>query len=407
MDDSSTSTPPPRRTPSPEGPLFTAVLAGLAAITPLSIDILLPALPALGPAFGDAAVRPQLLVSVFVLGFGVAQLVYGPVSDRLGRRPVLLGAMGLYVAASLAALLAPSFQWLLGCRLAQGVGACAGPVLARAAVRDVHEGPRAARVLAFVTSGQSLAPIVAPLAGGLILLVSDWRGLFATLAGAGAVLWAGVFWVIGETHRRRDAGATRPGWLARNYAAIARHPEFGRYVMTIAAGMVGLFAFLAGSPFVLIDVLGLAPYQFGLSFATVMLGQVSGALLSSRLAVTRGIDPTVRLGLALYATGGVAMAALAWSGVRHVAAVVGPMAVFMLGNGLAMPVCLAGAIGPFPRMAGAASALAGFVQMTVGSVASAAVGYLHDGSPRPMATMIAASGLGAAVLFAVMRPGKR
>jgi DHA1 family bicyclomycin/chloramphenicol resistance-like MFS transporter len=346
-------------------------------------------------------------VSVFVLGFGVAQLVHGPVSDRLGRRPVLLGALGLYVAASLAALRAPSFEWLLGCRLAQGVGACAGPVLARAAVRDVHEGVQAGRVLAFVASGQSLAPIVAPLAGGLILLVADWRGLFATLAGAGAVLWAGVFWIVGETNRRRDADATRPGRLARNYAAIARHPEFGRYVLTIAAGMVGLFAFLAGSPFVLIEVLGLPPHAFGLAFATVMLGQVSGALLSSRLAVTRGIDPTVRLGLALYAAGGAAMATLAWSGVSHLAAVVGPMAVFMLGNGLAMPVSLAGAIGPFPRMAGAASALAGFVQMVVGSVASAAVGYLHDGTARPMATMVAASGLGAALLFTVTRPAGR
>jgi len=405
--DATTPTPArPRRT-APDGAVLTAVLAGLVAITPLSIDILLPALPALGRAFDVDVARTQLVISVFVLGFGAAQLAYGPLSDRFGRRPVLLAGLGLYLAASLAATLAPSFAWLVGCRLAQGVGACAGPVLARAAVRDLHEGSRVARTLSFLAAGQALAPILAPVGGGLILLAADCRGLFVTLAAAGALLLAGVWALVVETNPRLDPAATRPGRLLRNYATIARHREFVGYTLTVSAGMVGLFAFLAGSPFVLIDLLGLAPHQFGFSFATVMLGQMTGALLSTRLAMSRGIQATVWLGLACYVAGGLLMAGLAWARVTHVAAVVGPMAVFMLGNGMVMPSGLAGAIGPFPQMAGAASALTGFVQMTVGAAASVAVGALHDGSPRPMATMLAASALGAALVFATLvpRPG--
>jgi MFS transporter, DHA1 family, multidrug resistance protein len=399
--------PSPRH--APDSAAVTALLAGLLAITPLSIDMPLPALPGLGRAF-DADVAPaQLVVSVFLLGFAAAQLAYGPLSDRFGRRPVLLGGLGLYLGATVACVAAPSLEWLLAGRLVQGLGACAGPVLARAVVRDVHEGASGARVLSLATMGMSLAPMAAPIVGGLVLLVVDWRGIFAVLAVVGATLLGGVHRLLGETNVVRNPGAVDPGQLARNYGVLVTDRRFVGYVVTLMAGSVGLFTFISASPFVLVTVLGLPPHVFGLCFAAVNLGQLSGALLSARLTGRLGIDRMIAIVLALYVTGGLVMAGLSVAGVQHVAVVVGGMALYQLGNGMVMPNTMAGAIAPFPRMAGAASALAGFLQMLAGAAAGMAVGRLHDGTARPMALMVAGAAVAAAVGFALLRarPARR
>ena len=393
--------------PASDSTAVTALLAGLLAITPLSIDMPLPALPGLGRAFAADVARAQLVVSAFLLGFAGAQLAYGPLSDRFGRRPVLLGGLGVYLAATAGCLAAPSLEWLLAGRLAQGVGACAGPVLARAVVRDVHAGARGARVLSLATMGMSLAPMAAPIVGGLVLLAVDWRGIFAVLALVGVTLLLGVLRLLGETNVARNPGAVDPGQLARNYATLATDRRFLGYVVTLMAGSVGLFAFISASPFVLVTVLGLPPHVFGLCFAAVNLGQISGALLSARLTVRLGIDRMIAIGLALYVLGGLVMAGLSLAGIQHVGVVVGGMALYQLGNGMVMPNTMAGAITPFPRMAGAASALAGFLQMLAGAAAGMVVGRLHDGTARPMALMIAGAAGAAALGFALLRPRPR
>lgn len=385
-------------------PALVALLAGLLAITPLSIDMPLPALPQLARALGTTAARAQLVVSAFLAGFATGQLAYGPLSDRLGRRRVLLGGIALYLAGGLACLAAPSIEWLVAARVAQGLGACAGPVMVRAVVRDLHEGARAARVLSLTAMGSSLAPMLAPVIGGVVLLRADWRAIFAVLVLVGTALLAGVYRLLPETNVDRDPSAVHPGRLLANYLAIASHRTFARYVLTLGAGSVGLFAYISGSPFVLMSLHGLAPHLFGLAFAAVAMGQLSGAVVSARLTVRLGIDTTVRTGLACYLAGGAALALLLALGVRHVAAVVAPMAVFMLGNGMVMPNCQAGAVLPFRRMAGAASALAGFVQMGIGAMTGLALARLHDGTARPMTLMV----LGAAVIgvlaFTRLRP---
>lgn len=382
----------------------TALLAGLLAVTPLSIDMPLPALPGLGQVFAGEVAAAQLVVSVFLLGFAGGQLAYGPLSDRFGRRPVLLGGLGLYLAATVACAAAPSLGWLLAGRLVQGLGACAGPVLARAVVRDLHEGARGARVLSLATMGMSMAPMAAPIVGGLVLLVLDWRGIFGVLAVVGVTLLAGVHRLLGETNLARDSAAVDPGQLARTYATLATDRRFVRYVVTLMAGSVGLFAFISASPFVLVTALGLPPHVFGLCFAAVNVGQLSGALLSARLTVRLGIDRMIAIGLALYVVGGLLMAGLAVAGVRHVAVVVGGMALYQFGNGIVMPNTMVGAIAPFPRTAGAASALAGFLQMLAGATAGMAVGRLHDGTARPMALVIAGAAVTAALAFVLLRP---
>ena len=388
---------------------MTAVLTMLVAITPLSIDMPLPALPDLARALGADVAQAQLVISVFLIGFASAQLVHGPLSDRFGRRRVLLAGIGLYLGASLVCRWASSIEWLIAGRLLQGLGACAGPVLARAIVRDVHSGPRAARILSFIATGMALAPILAPILGGVVLLWSDWRGIFAVLAATSVALLAAVFALVGETNTRPDTSALAPARLAGAFVTILGSRAFAGYALTVALGAVGLFAFISGSPFVLIDLLGLAPQQFGLVFGlAVGGGQIAGAFTSSRLTVRIGLDRMMAVGTILYVLGGLAMAALAWTGTTRPAAVVAPMTVFMIGNGMVMPNGMAGAIIPFPRMAGTASALSGFLQMAAGALGGVAVGHLHDGTARPMATLIAAAGLGAFLLFRLLiaRPAR-
>lgn len=377
---------------------LTALLAGLVALTPLSTDTLLPGLPRMAQAFGADVSRAQLIISGFLLGFAVAQLAYGPLSDRFGRRPVLLGGVGIYCVASLASAAAPSIAWLIGARLLQGIGACAGAVVVRASVRDVHAGVRAARTLSFINSGMALAPILAPFIGIGMLAWFDWRGIFAALAGISAVLLVASWGMLAETNIHLDSDAIRAGRLAGNYLVVLRHRAFMGYMLTLACATGGLFAFHSGAPFVLTGLFGLAPYQFGVAFALVMVGHILGSMLSGRLAVRLGIDRVLLLGLACSLLGGASMLALAWRGPMHVAAVVGPMAVVMFGNGMVIPTSAAGAILPFPRMAGAASALLGFLQMTVGSLGGIAMGRLHDGRPLPMAALV--GGFGAAALAA-------
>lgn len=364
----------------------------------------LPALPGLTRALGTTPARAQLVVSAFLLGFAAGQLGYGPLSDRLGRRRVLLGGIALYVAAGVACLAAPTFEWLVAARFAHGLGACAGPVMVRAVVRDLHEGARAARLLSLTATGSSLAPMLAPVIGAGVLLYADWRAIFAVLSLVGVVLLAGVHRLLPETHTDRDPTAVHPGQLVVNYLTIASHRTFARYALTLGAGALGLFAYISGAPFVLMSLYGLAPHLFGVAFAAVAMGQMSGALVSASLSVRLGIDATVRAGLVSYVAGSLALALLWLFGVRHVAAVVAPMMLFMLGNGMVMPNCQAGAVLLFPRIAGAASALTGSVQMGAGALAGIALARLHDGTARPMTLMIVLAAAGALLAFTLLRP---
>jgi DHA1 family bicyclomycin/chloramphenicol resistance-like MFS transporter len=391
----------------PESAIVTGVLGALLAITAFSIDISLPALPGIARAFGEPG-RVQLVIALFLVGFAIGQLLHGPASDRFGRRPVLLAALALYVTASLLCLLASSLAWLAVARLVQGFGACAGPVIARAVVRDVYEPARGARVLSLAAMAMSLAPIAGSITGGLVVSVWPWQGVFAVLTVFGTLLLTAVALLLPETNPRGDrAGPPGPS-VARDYAAVLGHRRFIGYVLTLAAGSVGLFAWISGSPFVLMTVLGLPPHHYGLSFATVNLGQLGGAMLSVRLTVRIGIDRTIALGLALYIVGGLVLAALTLAGVRHPVAVIAPMMVFQLGNGLVMPNTVVGAVAPFPGAAGAASALAGFVQMVAGALSGLVLGRLHDGTAWPMAMLVASSALSAAAVFRlVVWPGRR
>jgi DHA1 family bicyclomycin/chloramphenicol resistance-like MFS transporter len=375
--------------------LLTAVV-GLGA---LSIDMFLPSLPTIAAAFGAPPATVQLTVTVFLMAFAASQLVYGPLSDRFGRRGVLLGGLGLYALAGLACALAPTIGTLIGARVLQALGGGTGPVVARAVIRDLYERDRAARVFSYMSMAQSLNPMLAPIVGGYVHEVFGWRAIFFVLASLGTLFVILIAAGVRETNVHRDDTALRPGHLRQNLAVLLADRSYLGYVLVNALMFGGQFAFISGSAFVLIDVLGVRPATFGLCFGGVALGIMTGTFLSGRFGGRVGLDRTILGGTALGAVAGLTLAALSWSGVLTVPAVIVPMYVFAVGLGLTLPNGMAGAIGPFPQMAGLAAAGAGFVQLTGSALYSVAVGRFYDGTSRPMTSAIALAGVTALACF--------
>ncbi len=397
---------PRRATPVP----FTlaALLTALTAFGPLSTDLYLPSLPGLVAVFATDMATVQLTLSVFLIGFAVSQLVYGPVSDRFGRRPALLAGIGLFAAGTVACALAPTIETLIAARLVQAVGACSGPVLARAVLRDLAPPQEAARLLAYMSMAMAVAPAAGPVLGGVLTTALGWQANFWLLLGFALAMLAGTLLRLPETNSRRDPAATRPRRLIEAYASLLRDRLFVGYASVVAGAYSTIFVFISGSAFVLVEAMGLSPVAYGLCFGLAVLGYIAGAFGAGRLTRRLGLDRMIALGTAVMAAGAIVMAALAWAGVASPAAVLVPFVPVMAGVGLAMPNAVAGAVGPFPHMAGTASALLGFVQMTVAAAVGVAIG--HAGAPdgRPMATgVVVTVALAAGGLHLLVRPQRR
>jgi DHA1 family bicyclomycin/chloramphenicol resistance-like MFS transporter len=375
--------------------LLTAVI-GLGA---LSIDMFLPSLPTIAAVFATDPATAQLTVTLFLIAFAVSQLVCGPLSDRFGRRGVLLAGLALYSAAGLACAAAPSIAVLVGARVLQALGGGSGPVVARAVVRDLHDRDRAARVFSYMATVQALNPMLAPVVGGYVHEAFGWRAIFVVLGGLGALFLILMIAGVRETNIRRDPTALRWDQLGRNVAVLLGDRSYLAYVLANPLMFGGQFAFISGSSFVLIGALGVSPGAFGLCFGAVAFGIMTGTFLSGRFGGRLGLDRTILSGTALGAAAGVLLAGLAWSGILTVPTVVGPMFVFAVGLGLTLPNGMAGAIGPFPAMAGLAAAVAGFLQLTLSALYSVAVGHFDDGTARPMTAAIALAGLAALGCF--------
>ena len=375
----------------------------MVAIGSLSIDMALPSLPATAQALGARPATVQLTVTLFLAGFALAQLLHGPLSDRLGRRRVVLGGLVVYVVGGLACWVAPSARLLVAARVLQAVGAGAGPVVGRAVIRDLYEPGRAARVLGYMGTAQALTPILAPIVGGVVHVAFGWRAVYLALALCGVAFLGLAALLVPETNRLRDPDALRPGHLATNAADLLGDRTFLGYVLVAALMFGGQFAFISGSSFVLIGVLGVAPDVYGLCFGLVAFGLMTGSFLTARLTARAGIDRLIFAGTCVGAVGGGLMAALAWGGIWTVAAVIGPMYVFAVGVGIVLPAAVAGAIGPFPRTAGLASAVLGFLQLTAASAYGILVGRFYNGTPIPMAMAIAGAGLGALAAHHLVR----
>lgn len=371
------------------GAAVNLLLTGLVAFQAISTDLYLASLPTMVQVFATTEAKVQLTLSVFLLGSAVMQLAYGPISDRFGRRPVLRIAIALYVLASLACALAPTIEALIFFRLMQAVGSCAGVTLGRAVARDLYSPIVAARVLAYMASAMAIAPIIGPMLGSWMTVALGWQANFLFLAGFGAICLVGLYTLLDETNLHPDPQAIAPRRIVSNYLSLLGNRVFLGYALAVTLAYCGIFCFISGSSFTLIDVLGLPTEYFGFCFGAAAAGYSAGALTAGKLIQRFGIERMVTGGTLISAVFGLLGAALAWAGIANVWAVVLPFIVVMAGIGFTLPAGIAGAIGPYPRMAGAASAMVGFLQLGIAAAVGIGVGQILDGTTRPMMTAVA------------------
>ena len=316
---------------------------------------------------------------------------------------MLLAAIALYCAASLACALAPSIELLIAARFAQALGGSGGIVLARAMVRDLYSGSRAGRELSVIGAVMALAPVLAPVVGGLLQTGFGWRSVFFALAGAG-ITGAGVVWLLlPETLAQRAAEPVSASSMAKSYKIVARNPAYLAYLGLASTSYAGLFAWISGASFVLQDLYGLSAFTFGVAFALGSVGYMSGSTLSARLSHRVGLDGVLGLGGLANAIGGLMMVGAVALGLTSAASLVLPMAIYLAGLGMVLPQSIAGAMTPFPERAGAASSLLGFVQQSVAAVFGAIVGYLLGKSAWPLANGVAIAGCATLLLWIATR----
>jgi MFS transporter, DHA1 family, multidrug resistance protein len=344
----------------PDSTAMTVLLGALIAVAPFAMDIYLASMPSMTRALAATPEEVQLTLSVYMYGWGIAQLFAGPLSDRFGRRPALLSGLALFVVASTVCALSRNVYMLIGARLGQAVSMAAIAVVPRAVVRDLYSGDKAAHTLALMGVVLGIAPVAAPIIGSHVHVLLGWQANFVLVALYGAMLWLFVQRLLPETLARRDARATRPGVIVANYGRLLRSRAYTGYMLVAAFGFSGLFAFIAGSAFVFVSVLGQGERGFGMLFGAVMLGNITGSTIGSRVVRRVGIET---------------------------------MVAFML----TMPPATAGALTPFPQIAGSASSLLSFCQFVVASTAALVVGMTFDGTARPMAVTIAVASIGAFV----------
>ena len=390
---------------SPGARSFTAYLAALIAVGPFSTDMYLPSLPAIERDFAATTGETQLTLSAFLIGMACSQLVYGPLADRFGRKPVLLGGFLLYILASLGATFAVTIDELVLLRLIQALGGGASVVLARAVVRDLYSNEEAARMLARMSGAMGAALALAPTLGGLMQGTLGWQSIFVFLAVTGAALALVTLVALEETLPHAYRQSIAPMAILGHYRRLLTDPAYLRYLTIACLGMAGLFSYISGGSFVLQKIYGFTPVGFGASFALIVTGYVGGTLLAGRLSGRAGLEYTLKLGAAAAGAGGaLALGAVALDETGYL--LVCAMMLYGLSVGLTLPQAIAGALTPFPEIAGTASALFGFLQSTASAIAGVVVGHALGTTAWPMVIVIALMGISAALTAWIPRPGR-
>ena len=369
--------------PMPPG-LVVVFLATLLGIQPVTTDLYLPALPALTSSFSAPIAQAQLTLSALLLAFGVSQLVWGPLSDRFGRRPILLIGLAAYVVAAIGSTLAPSMLQLIVWRTLQGVAMGAVVMCARALVRDLYQPQDGARVMSKGLSGLGVLACISAPVGGLLAQHHGWRAALLAVAVFGALALTLVVLRFKETLISKNFDALQPATLVKTWRSILSNPTFLAFSALSVASYGGLFTFLASSSFVFITVLGLSKTQFGMVMFFTSISYVAGTFVCRRLLLRFNVQQTVAIAALISLAGGTLMGGIALAGVVSVWAVLLPLGLFMLGHGIHQPCGQSGAIGPFPKSAGAASAMNGFFMMVVAFGIGSWLGVRLDGTVLPL-----------------------
>ena len=377
------ASPAPPLTPVPPT-LAVVVLALLLSIQPVTTDLYLPALPALTRSFGAPVAHAQLTLSALLLAFGLSQLAWGPLSDRFGRRPMLLLGLGLYTLASIASALAPSMDLLVVWRTLQGAAMGAVVVCARAIVRDLYAPLAGARAMSRALTGLGLVACLSPPTGALLSAWFGWRAALLALTVFSAATLTLVALRMPETLAQRNLRALQPATLLRTWGQVLQNPTFWAFSLLTTASYAGLFTFLAASSFVFIEVLKLTRTQYSLALFFSAFSYFGGTFACRAVLTRHGLRRTVAVAGALSLGGALTLLLLAWAGVRHPVALLLPFYCFMVAHGMHQPCGQAGCVGPFPHAAGAASALNGLMMMLAAFTVGGWVGTHLDGTIWPL-----------------------
>jgi len=386
---------------------LTALLSLLTALGPVAVDMYLPSFPEIGRVLAASPATVQLTLSLYLACYAVGQVVYGPLSDRYGRLPVMRTALAIYCVASLACALAPNIELLLAARMFQAFGSSGAIVLARAIVRDLYSGARAGRELSLMGAIMALAPVLAPIMGGVLQDVFGWRSNFVLQIVFGLIAAFFVWRKLPETLKTPTTDPFSLRAMLAGYAEIARNRAVRAYVGMLSLSFAGVFAWISGSSFTLQGIYGLSALSFALAFAAASGGYLAGTAIATRIVQRLGLDRTIGIGAIGLALGGLgALTAIPLGGTSPVP-LVAAMALYAAGMGLVQPQTVAGAMMPFPQRAGTASSLLGVAQMVCASLSGAIVGQFLGASAWPVAIPLALTGCGTLLLWAASRRARQ
>jgi len=381
------------------------LIVALTATGTLAMHVLVPSLPAMAADLNITAGQAQLTITLYLIGLAAGQLIHGPLSDRFGRRPVLLAALAVYVAASAAALLAQSAATLVTARVFQSVGGCAGLVLGRAVIRDALPQREAASQLALVNLVMSLSPAGAPLVGGLLTVAFGWRAIFVLLVLVGALTLVAAWFFLPETATPTEGGANAVAAMLRSYPRLVRSARFRGYAIAGASSTTAFYAFMTASPFIFVDMLHQPVAWMGLYYLILMLGLSVGSMVASRLVLRTGTDRLLRGAIGVAGLGALGLFAITVTHQLSVATVLACMFVFTFGAGTASPLAATSAISVHPGIVGAASGLYGFNQMAYGALCTLIVSVWHQSAALPAAlVLVGSAALAQFALFATRTP---
>lgn len=380
---------------------FIATLIVVSALNPIAINMFVPAMPDIMVGLQTNQATIQLVLSAYLFATAASQLLLGPMSDRFGRRPVLLAGLTVFIVATVVCASAPTIGILIAARVAQGAGGCVGIVVGRAMIRDRYERDRAASMLGYVTMGFAMAPMVGPMIGGLLNDSFGWRSIFMLQAGLGVAVGIVCLLFLPETNTQQRGLEAQPT-LRYSFATLGRIPAFWAYALTCAFATAVFFSFLGGTPFVAVDMMGMTGTEYGLYFILVPGGFLIGNFLTARYAQRTGLFAMLVIGSSLTFLAVLGMAAAFLVGWYHPLALFVPMYVIGFANGLTLANSLAGAVSVRPDLAGAASGLAGSMQIGFGAIATVLIGALlaatHSVFPLTICMgLLALAGVAAAI----------
>lgn len=386
----------------PDAFLQRITLIGLVAVMAVSTDLYLPAIPQLITDLGTDISHGQLTLSVFLMGFAIGQLFYGGVSDRYGRKPVLYIGLGIYLIATLGCVVAVDINSLVAARFVQGLGGASAPVLARAMVADSHNRTDAARVMASIAGAMALVPAFAPVIGSWLLYFFNWRSHFVLLLILGVLTIIGVK-RLSETCKTMGSETLKLSSIFSQFSLCLANRNFIGFTLCGGAVYAAMFCYISTSSFIIINFLGLAPEYFGYTFMVVVFGYISGAMISSRLVGRWGLVPVLGLGQGIGLATAVLLMVLAVFEIKLLAPTLLVFFLVFMAGGLSLPISQMGAISEFPKAAGKASSVFGFLQIAFASLLGYVVGVYYDNTLAPTATGVMTAGLMSGAGYLIIR----